>query len=356
MECESNAHRDQSAAVMLGIARAALRTDLHFRIIVQTMTIAAPSISVIIPCHNAASWILDSVKSAMAQVSRPCEIIVVDDGSTDSSIESLIDAHLQCRVIATKGGNGGAGARNIGAREASGDWLAFLDADDRWYPNHLCRVKKSIQVGDDMFANCFDRLIDEDIFPATIPIGNTTETRHNLNQLDFIRLFETSWWFPGMSSIAMSRLIFNSVNGFDETFVRRHDIELWLRILQEIPQSTWTFDSLASTVYRSDTPDSLSRNIASRERFLHLAFQRNAPSPKNPNWIKVLQRTSKRAISAAVTDGSLDDIKLVRKMHWEGILVPTFVPRVAMQFPKSFRWLNRFRRWIGQFFDPHPKN
>jgi len=99
----------------------------------------AQKISVIIPAYNAARWIAKAIDSAASQTLAPCEIIVVDDGSTDDT--PLILSRYGDAIRAIRQENAGvSAARNAGMRQAAGDWLAFLDADDIWLPEKLARV------------------------------------------------------------------------------------------------------------------------------------------------------------------------------------------------------------------------
>jgi teichuronic acid biosynthesis glycosyltransferase TuaG len=97
-------------------------------------------ISVIIPTWNRATTIGAAVRSALAQTVRPLEVLVCDDGSTDGS-EEAVRAISDPRVRWVPGDRGGRPAipRNRGIREARGDWLAFLDSDDVWFPEKLER-------------------------------------------------------------------------------------------------------------------------------------------------------------------------------------------------------------------------
>lgn len=94
-------------------------------------------ISVIVPTFNAGAYIGDALASIRAQTRQPDEIIVVDDGSTDDTaavVTRLADARLKYR---RQENEGVCTARNVGLREATGDYIAFLDADDRWLPTML---------------------------------------------------------------------------------------------------------------------------------------------------------------------------------------------------------------------------
>ena len=97
-----------------------------------------PLVSVVIPTYNRASFIIRAIESVLCQTYKPVEIIVVDDGSTDNTVsivKQTNDQRVRCIVL---GKNSGAQyARNIGIKEANGDWIAFLDSDDEWLPDKL---------------------------------------------------------------------------------------------------------------------------------------------------------------------------------------------------------------------------
>ena len=98
-----------------------------------------PAVSVIVPLYNKAGFVARALRSALGQVGVPCEIIVVDDGSTDGGAAVAASfADPRVRVIAQPNGGPGA-ARNRGIAEAAAPYLAFLDADDAWHPTFLAR-------------------------------------------------------------------------------------------------------------------------------------------------------------------------------------------------------------------------
>lgn len=105
-------------------------------------------VSVIIPCHNAAGVIGRALASVQAQTLTDWEAIVVDDGSTDASLDALAPyrADPRIRVIRLPGNRGAGPARNAGIDGARGRWLAFLDADDEWLPEKLARQTAFLQT------------------------------------------------------------------------------------------------------------------------------------------------------------------------------------------------------------------
>ncbi|MCF8112160.1 MAG: glycosyltransferase family 2 protein, partial [Desulfobacteraceae bacterium] len=95
-----------------------------------------PLISVVIPVYNRGAWIAEAVDSVLSQDYEPLELIVVDDGSNDATGEILSSYGSRIRVI-SQANAGVSAARNRGAAEAAGDWIAFLDSDDYWLSGKL---------------------------------------------------------------------------------------------------------------------------------------------------------------------------------------------------------------------------
>lgn len=101
--------------------------------------------SVIIPAYNAADYIQNAIASVLAQTVADFEILVVDDGSQDDTrrkVEAFDD--LRIRYIYQENG-GVSAARNTGIRNAGGEYICFLDADDLWKPHHLEVISRMIQ-------------------------------------------------------------------------------------------------------------------------------------------------------------------------------------------------------------------
>jgi glycosyltransferase involved in cell wall biosynthesis len=93
----------------------------------------SPLVSIIIPCWNGASYLGEAINSALSQTYKPVEVIFVDDGSSDGSLEKA-RSFAGITVISQRN-SGVSAARNAGFAEANGDFIVFLDADDRLYPD-----------------------------------------------------------------------------------------------------------------------------------------------------------------------------------------------------------------------------
>jgi glycosyltransferase involved in cell wall biosynthesis len=94
-----------------------------------------PSISVIVPVYNGDRYLQEAIQSVLDQTYPAQEIIVIDDGSTDES--AAIARQFSSVKVITQGQQGEAAARNHGIELATGEFIAFLDADDRWMPTKL---------------------------------------------------------------------------------------------------------------------------------------------------------------------------------------------------------------------------
>lgn len=119
---------------------------------------AMKQVSVVIPTYNRASQVPGAVRSVLEQTGVSCEVLVIDDGSTDATAEALAPFMDRIRYIRTEN-RGVSAARNRGILEATGDWIAFLDSDDTW---HASKLGKQLGCMDRTGAKvCFCVSIDE---------------------------------------------------------------------------------------------------------------------------------------------------------------------------------------------------
>jgi glycosyltransferase involved in cell wall biosynthesis len=108
----------------------------------MTASTSQPTVSVIIPTHNFGRYIAEAIQSAQNQSLRDIEIIVIDDGSTDETVDTVSRIADERTTLVCLPKSGVSVARNIGLERARGQYVAFLDADDRWTTNKL-----ELQVG-----------------------------------------------------------------------------------------------------------------------------------------------------------------------------------------------------------------
>ena len=125
----------------------------------------APKISIVIPVYNGERYIVECIESVYQQTYSDFEIIVIDDASTDRTqviVEQLQDSYWRLRYFRNEKNLGAGGSRNVGIRESKADRVAFLDADDRWYPAFLETQVRILNANPDIDCLfCDFDLIDE---------------------------------------------------------------------------------------------------------------------------------------------------------------------------------------------------
>ncbi|MCQ8183952.1 glycosyltransferase family 2 protein [Parvularcula maris] len=211
----------------------------------MTTNSTSPTVSVIMPVYGAELTVAEAVLSVLDQSYLDFELIIVDDGSKDSSIDicaTFDDGRLR---IVRQANRGLAGARNTGIRHARGRFIALIDADDSWHPdklrNHVIHLEASPSVG---VSYAGSNLMDErgeclgvhqrprltsvrrrDIFLRN-PIGNGSAPVIRREVFDAIAYIDP---------------IHGERAFFDERFRQSEDIECWIRIALSTP---WRFEGL----------------------------------------------------------------------------------------------------------------
>lgn len=183
-------------------------------------------ISVVIPLYNKEREVERAVRSVLEQSLSPLEIIVVDDGSTDSSARR-VEAIGSDRVRLIRQPNGGvSAARNRGMREACGDFVAFLDADDMWltgYIAEICRLMERYPDAD-VFSTAFDIVDGGRRIPAAVPAEE--------GYVDICREALAGRYAVIPSTATLRRETAIRAGGFPEGMHMGEDQWLWVRILQ----------------------------------------------------------------------------------------------------------------------------
>ncbi|MBU1666109.1 MAG: glycosyltransferase family 2 protein [Gammaproteobacteria bacterium] len=185
----------------------------------------APLVSVVIPTWNSAATLPRAIDSVLAQTWAPREIIVVDDGGTDDSPALLADYGERVRVVSQANG-GPASARNRGLREARGQYVAFLDADDHWLPEKLERQVALLGARPDIgFCSTATAVVDTQGKPVRDwPCGAGGAT---LLETLFMHSAAVS---GSTSGVLARRELLLAAGGFDERLRGFEDPDLWIRL------------------------------------------------------------------------------------------------------------------------------
>lgn len=194
---------------------------------VPTEVAAKPLVSIVIPCFDPGEYLALAVESALAQSHPSIEIIVVDDGSRED-VRSLLAPFPGVRYIRQRNA-GVSAARNRGARESTGDFLVFLDADDRLLPDAVAVGLQALQARPDAaFAAGVSLLIDA--AGARLPFKQAAEVRGDCYEA---MLQGNYIWMP--AQVLYRRRVFESARGFRSGVDACADYDLYLRIMREQP-------------------------------------------------------------------------------------------------------------------------
>jgi teichuronic acid biosynthesis glycosyltransferase TuaG len=230
------------------------------------------TISVIIPAYKAAQTIERALASVAAQTLKPDEVIVVDDGSKDGTFEAAEAFMGQMSGINLKVVNqqnlGAGAARNRAIAEASGTWLAFLDADDEWLPEKLSVSMKAINESHlTIFAHNYlsikgaeERLVD-------------CAARYRAASDPYIGLYRKG--FLATSTVMVRHDAVVAAGCFDETLATAQDFDLWLKVLKK-DGASFRVEPDALTRYHI-TPGSITSHTDRRLECSRLIARRHAP-------------------------------------------------------------------------------
>lgn len=225
-------------------------------------------VSVVVPAWNAAGWLAETLNSALAQTWRDVEVVVVDDGSTDETENVL--RRYGGRVRYFRQDNAGQGAaRNRGAAESDGEFIAFLDSDDTWLPEKieaqvaLMRAEPAAALafcnynafGDNAGKPGFDRAP----ILAGLPSRAVGEFGRVILATDLVTPILDDMYCQVPSFWLVRRALFDRVGGFDPSL--REGGEDWLLAAKLALQGSFVYD-LRRLGYRREWPGSHSRSIS----------------------------------------------------------------------------------------------
>ncbi len=226
-----------------------------------------PKISVVIPAYNSEQTISRAIRSVLNQSVSAHEIIVVNDGSCDNTAEKV--KSFGDKVIYIEQKNAGVSvARNTGIKASTGDWIAFLDADDEWLLDKLKLQIDHIHRHPELywtFGN-FSVYFGNQKKNKSAHENRTVSAAIIENELtdDVFKAFEAGL-FPWTGTVVIHRSVFEKTGMFEPGMKRAQDNDLWYRIGYSYPKAGYLFSPLS--IYHRDTPES-STKVNSDIKFL----------------------------------------------------------------------------------------
>lgn len=185
--------------------------------------------SVIIPLYNKAPYVAKAIESVLGQTYRDFEVIVIDDGSTDQSLEVAKTFENKSITIVSQSNSGVSTARNNGVKLAKYPYICFLDADDWWHPTFLEEMKRLITDFPDAGIYGSGYYIVKNGQERIAPIGVPQGFEQGI--IDYCEVYAKTLCMPLTSiSVVIPKHIFDEEKGFKSQLKFGEDFDLWIRI------------------------------------------------------------------------------------------------------------------------------
>jgi glycosyltransferase involved in cell wall biosynthesis len=287
-----------------------------------------PRVSVITPAHNSAGTIAQTLRSVVAQTFGDWEAIVADDASSDDSAQLAASVDPRVKVVRSDANLGPAGARNLALEHATGELVAFLDADDRWLPEYLA---KQVALFDEADAEprhprvgivACDAWVER---PDGTRIGRRSDEFGLPDGISLDDLLESNAIFI---SALCPRAAVDEVGGFSTECWGSEDHDLWLRLVERHYRVVVNAEPLA--VYRV-AGGSVSSSRLGMARTDAATYRR---ALERGNLSSRQARTARRKLRLARAAESVETRGAARSLP--------LVARAAVENPRLARgWLRR---------------
>lgn len=234
--------------------------------------------SVVIPLYNKSEQIENTLKSVLNQTFSNFEIIVINDGSTDES-ETIVRGINDNRIHFFNQKNQGVSvARNLGIEKSQGKLIAFLDADDCWFPNHLEELARLYNSFPDCGIYCSRYKIKTTEKHFQTPVFNAVSNSFEgvvSNYFFSNTPFRITW----TSSLSIPKEILEKTGGFTPGVTNGQDMELWTKIGIHYPVA---ITNKTTAIYNFDIPNSLAKSNINRMKLMDFK-QFESAEKQNPD-------------------------------------------------------------------------
>ena len=303
-------------------------------------------VGVVIPVYNGEKYIADAVRSALRQTVPPKEVIVVDDGSTDSTREVLSTFGQQIAVIRQRN-KGCAAARNAGIGKTRTEWIGFLDADDMWKPNKLERMSQAIpgqhEVG--LLFSAVEHWWEH---------ARRRQIRRRDRDSQCRRLYQelagTNAVLGGGSGAVVRRSCLLDAGLFDETLRSAEDWDMWIRIARSW-RAIYVDDVL--TTYREHA-SGLSKNAGRMLKANLRVFAKHEPQFVADGFSgrSLCVAASKVYTRSAVAYLSSGEVTKARALFWKAVHLDPLNTKASVPLLKMILGMKRelkITQRLGEF-------
>jgi glycosyltransferase involved in cell wall biosynthesis len=289
----------------------------------------SPIVSVVIPAYNRAGTIKRAIQSVLAQTFEEYELIVVDDGSSDTTrqiVQSIKDDRV--KMIIHEHNRGAAAARNTGMQTARGKYIAWLDSDDEWLPLKMEAQLNTLRKVSNEVKACYTAYerVEKDLTVVYIP--RTTEARS---------VYLTCDLGPG-STLMFERAVLDKIGFLDETLKRYEDAEWLLRYFSSY--RLVGLDTPLARIYDSSRPSAEEVELSART-----FIARISPGLRSYGVFRRIA-ISRRWMDVASYFALEHKLGKMLQYVWKAVWIYPFQPA------ETWAWLvnNWFKIKIGQWF------
>lgn len=254
-----------------------------------------PLVSAVIPAYNAERFLEDAIRSVLEQTYEPIECVVVDDGSTDGTrkIAGALGGRVRC-VSRSRGGV--SAARNAGAAATSGDYLAFLDADDAWLPEKISLQMEVVSNRPEVVLVYTGLIVADEGLVRQLVI-DPPQPHEAIENTILLR--------PAVMSISQTSLIarsaFDAVGGFDERLSTSADADLGCRLALTGPISVV---DRPLVLYRRHAGQ-MHLDAGAMQRDMTIVLDKLFTDPRLPPGLKRLRRRAYSELRATLAAAAL---------------------------------------------------
>jgi glycosyltransferase involved in cell wall biosynthesis len=275
-------------------------------------------ISVVIPTYNRLKMVDRALSSVCKQTLNPAEIIVIDDGSQDSTKDLILNAYPQVKYI-RQNRQGVSAARNTGIKIAKGDWVALLDSDDEWLPTKLEKQMAMAQREPSIsFIHC-----DEIWFRNGKHVNQKKHHKKTGGELFSVSLLRC---MISPSSVIIKKKLLELHKYFDEQLPACEDYDLWLRITAR--ESVGFVDE--PLVYKhGGHADQLSSSMPILDQYrvqslYKILLETPLTPPQRQEAKEVLRKKLEIVLNGAKKRGRNDIITRIEKIKWNLLALQLF--------------------------------
>ncbi len=220
-----------------------------------------PLVSILVPCHNAGPYVAATLESAFAQTWPACEVILVDDGSTDDSLAVARRYEVRGLQIITQPNRGAAAARNAALRAARGESIQFLDADDLLHPEKIARQMAAATGAParTVFTARWGRFA---VDPAEVSYPSENPLFADLPPRSFLQAWASRDCMMHPAAWLVPRAVADAAGPWDERLSLNDDGEYFTRVVGAAAAVRWCGEAVS--YYRSGLAGSLSAQRSRR--------------------------------------------------------------------------------------------